>query len=415
MSLRRTSTVVVGAGAYGLGMSHALSDLGIDHLLLERGPSGDAWRSRRWQSLRLLTPNWANGLPGAPYAGPDPDGFMAAAAFADSLDSYRHRIAAPVQSGIYVTGVEQRAGGFELATTRGPIHCRSLVAATGACGTAIRPPLADALPESVTQLTPADYSAPSDLPAGTVLIVGASASGVQLAREIQSSGRQVVLAVGRHIRLPRRYRDRDIYWWLDAVGAMDERFDRVEDLHRARRAPSPQLSGGPGAVDLTALRALGVELVGRLMEIRGRHALFSGGLTHQCAAADAKLTLLLSRFDDHAARDMAGSDLPEPLRLPPVLPPQTPRLEIDLEAGEIGSVIWATGYRPALDWLTLPVADRRGRLAHTGGVVDGVPGLYLLGLPFLRRRRSGLISGIGPDCADLANHIATRLAASRAA
>lgn len=410
MSLRSVSTVIVGAGAYGLGMSHALSARGIDHLLLERGPSGTSWRSRRWQSLRLLTPNWANGLPGAPYAGPDPDGFMAAADFADSLDSYRRSIAAPVRSGTHVTGVELRDGGFELSTTQGPIRCRTLVAATGACGRAIRPPLAASLPRSVTQLSSASYRAPSDLPQGTVLIVGASASGVQLAREIQSSGRQTVLAVGRHLRLPRRYRDRDIYWWLDAVGAMDERFDQIEDLHRARRTPSPQLSGGPGAVDLAALRDLGVELVGRLMEIRGRHALFSGGLAHQCAAADAKLKLLLTRFDEHAAHALPG-----PHRLPPVLPPQEPRLEIDLEAGEIGSVIWAAGYRASLDWLTLPVSDRRGRLAHTGGLVDAVPGLYLLGLPFLRRRRSGLISGIGPDCADLAHHIANRLATSRAA
>ncbi|MEM8570325.1 MAG: NAD(P)/FAD-dependent oxidoreductase [Pseudomonadota bacterium] len=411
MSLRSTSTVVVGAGAYGLGMSHALSQSGIDHVVLDRGAAANSWRSRSWKALRLLTPNWANGLPGMPYSGAEPNGFMPAAEFKSALLNYARRIKAPVLGETSVSRVDAYEGGFKLSTSRGMITCQNLVVAGGACARAVVPPLAEAFPNGIRQFTAMTYGAPDDFPSGTILVVGASASGVQIAREIQESGRQVVLAVGRHLRLPRRYRDRDIYEWLDTAGMLDESYTQVADLHSARRAPSPQLSGNPGAVDLAALQALGVELTGRLMDIRGSRALFSGGLAHQCAAADAKLNRLLSRIDEHLPEGAA----PHRERLAPVRPPKQPRLELDLSSGEIGSVVWATGYRPQLDWLTLPVHDRRGRLVHSGGVVDAVPGLYLLGLPFLRRRRSGLISGVGPDCADLAGHIAHRLASSRAA
>ncbi len=405
MTVRTVTTVVIGAGQAGLAMSRELSHRHLDHLVLEKGSIGEAWRSARWDSLRLLTPNWANGLPGMPYWGTDPHGYMAGAEHLGRLEAYARMIGAPVEEHTEVLGVRPRETGFELSTSRGPIRCRSLVLATGACARALVPALAEAVPGGIVQTTAAAYKRPADLPEGGVLVVGASASGVQLAREIHASGRPVTLAVGQHLRLPRRYRGRDIEWWLDAIGALDERFDMVDDLERARRTPSPQITGGPSPVDLAALQAEGVEITGRLMEIRDGRALFSGGLAHVCGAADLKLARLCDRIDEWVACHVPSAALTRPERPQPAPVPAAPRLGIDLRSGEVASVVWATGYRPDHAWLGLPVFDRRGRLAHQGGIVTGMPGLYALGLPFLRRRRSLQISGAGRDARDLADHL----------
>ncbi|MEM9148315.1 MAG: NAD(P)-binding domain-containing protein [Pseudomonadota bacterium] len=403
MKVRNVTAVVVGAGQAGLAVSRELSRRNIDHLVLEKGTVGHAWRTARWDSLRLLTPNWANGLPGARYRGPDPLGFMAARAFVDTLDAYAERISAPLELETEVLEVRRTEPGFRLMTNRGPLGCRALVVATGGCAEASVPGFASGLPGQIVQTTPSRYKRPSDLPAGGVLVVGASASGVQIARELQASGRPVTLSVGSHLRLPRRYRGCDIEWWLDALGILDETLEEVDDIARVRRTPSPQIIGGPHPVDLAALQDSGIEIVGRLAAIRDDMALFSGALAHVCKAADLKLARLLQRIDDWAAGhapEALGTvaDRPDPTPIP-----AAPRLSLDLSSGEIASIVWATGYRPDHAWLSgLPIFDRRGRLAHNGGVVRGVPGLYALGLPFLRRRRSPQISGAGPDAYDIA-------------
>jgi putative flavoprotein involved in K+ transport len=238
-----------------------------------------------------------------------------------------------------------------------------------------------------------------------VLVVGASASGVQIAEELHRSGRPVTLAVGEHVRMPRTYRGRDILWWMDAAGLLDERYDQVPDLVRARHLPSMQLVGTPGhTVDLNALRRLGVAPVGRLAGIRDGVALFSGALRNVCALADLKLGRLLDSIDGWAQR--AGVDAGQPpRRFAPTEVPAPATLSMDLRTGAIATVLWATGFRSELPWLHVPVLDRKGRVVHDGGVTTA-SGLYVIGLPFLRRRKSTLIDGAAPDATELTTHLA---------
>jgi putative flavoprotein involved in K+ transport len=312
-----------------------------------------------------------------------------------------------------VTRVRQIDAGYEVSTDRGPWRCRTLVIATGACNIATTPSLSASLPHEVMSLTPLQYRNPDLLPHGGVMIVGASASGVQLAREIRASGRRVVLCVGEHVRVPRTYRGRDIQWWLDAIGAMDVRYDAVEDIDRARRLPSLQLVGTPErvTVDLNSLRAAGVELVGRLVGLQDGKAHFSGSLANFCALADLKMHRLLASIDEWVHAHGFGDEFPAPRRYAPTVADPQARLGLNLSDG-ISAVIWATGYRPDYSWLDVPVLDRKGRIRHHGGVVPA-PGMYVMGLPFMRRRKSSFIDGAGDDAADLAAHL--RLGFTRAA
>jgi putative flavoprotein involved in K+ transport len=254
-------------------------------------------------------------------------------------------------------------------------------------------------------LTALDYRTPQQLPAGGVLVVGASSSGVQIADEVHRSGRPVTLAVGEHVRMPRNYRGRDVLWWMDAAGVLDERYDEVPDLTRARNLPSMQLVGSPERItmDLNALRRIGVRLVGRLAGVRDGRAQFSGSLRNMCALADLKLGRLLDTFDGWAA-ETGFDDCDPPQRFAATEVPASPPLTLNLGSGEIRSVVWATGFRPDLSWLDVPVLDRKGQIIHDGGV-SAWPGLYLIGMPFLRRRKSTLIDGAAADARDLTGHV----------
>jgi len=267
------------------------------------------------------------------------------------------------------------------------------------------------VPASVEQLTPFGYRGPGQLPDGGVLVVGASATGVQLAAELRRSGRPVTLSVGEHVRLPRTYRGRDVLWWMDESGLWDERYDEVEDLTRARRLPSPQLVGTPerASLDLNALAATGVELVGRWAAVRDGRALFSGGLRNVFSLADLKLERLLDTFDEWAKTDGYEAEAGPPERFAPTRVPESARLQLDLRSGEIRAIVWATGFRPDYGWLDVPVVDAKGQLGHDGGVVAS-PGLYALGLPVLRRRRSTFICGIEDDAREVIGHLARFLA-----
>jgi putative flavoprotein involved in K+ transport len=402
------ATVIVGAGQAGLAMSRELSGRGVDHLILERGAVANSWRTERWDSLTLLTPNWANGLPGAPYEGAEPDGFMPVSELVERFEAYASTIDAPIQDDTTVTNVVRTGSNYRLYTNHGPVLCETLVLATGACNRPKVPAIRSAVPPGLFQTTPLAYRRPSDLPYGGVLIVGASASGVQLAREIHSSGRPVTLAVGNHTRLPRSYRGRDIEWWLNATGLHDVTFDEIDDLDRARQTPSGQLIGSHEKVDLNGLQDLGIEVVGRLADIRDGQALFSGGLANAIASADLKMNRLLNSIDEWIVAQGLETEMPAPEVFVQTRVPTVPRLMRSLTDGTIRTVVWATGYSPDFSWLDLPVFDRRGRLRHYGGVVD-VPGLYVMGLPFMRRRKSQQILGAGDDAADLAGHLVSKL------
>jgi putative flavoprotein involved in K+ transport len=405
------TTVVIGAGHAGLAASRFLNARAIDHVVLERGDVANSWRRERWDSLRLLTPNRQSRLPGFQYDGGDPDGFMTVREVIDFISRFASAAAAPVRTHTVVTSVKPTETGYQVVTDRGMFDCRTVVVASGACNLPSVPAVRAAVPSAIACVTALEYRNPSQLPDGGVLVVGAAATGVQLAEEIHRSGRPVTLSVGEHVRLPRTYRGRDVLWWMDASGVWNQRYDEIDDLARARSLPSPQLVGTPqrATLDINALTAAGIAIVGRLAAIRDRHALFSGGLLNQFALADLKMNRLLDTFDEWARTSGADADVAPPERFEPTRVPASSPLQIDLRRGDIRSIVWATGFRPDYSWLDVPVLDRKGYLRHDGGVADA-PGLYVLGLPVLRRRKSSFIHGAEDDARDIVEHLAGYLA-----
>ena len=328
----------------------------------------------------------------------------------DLITGYAKDIAAPVQTDTTVTSVRQAEDGYRVTTDQGEWQCRTVVLATGAFNVPRVPDFAEAVPASVATLTPMEYRNPGDLAEGGVLVVGASATGVQIAHEIQRSGRPVTLAVGEHVRGPRDYRGRDIHWWMEAAGVLGERYDEVDDIVRARRVPSMQLAGSPerSSFDLNALTATGVTLVGRLAGLRDGRAQLSGSLRNKCDLADLKLGRLLDTIDEWATANGIDDETDPPHRFAPTVVPEPPALGLDLTSGEIQTIIWATGFRPDYSWLDVDVLDAKGMVRHDGGVVES-PGMYLIGTPFLRRRKSSFIDGACDDAQDLIVELAAFL------
>jgi len=408
--MRDVSTLIIGAGQAGLAMSHCLSQRSIEHVLLERGQVANSWRTERWDSLRLLTPNWQSRLPGFTYTGDQPDGYRSMPQTIDFLSGYAQKIAAPVETETTVLSVEATQNGYLVKTDRGDWTCRSVVIASGACNIANVPACAADLSNDITSLTPLSYRNPEQLSDGNVLVVGASATGVQLAGELQRSGRQVTLATGEHIRVPRTYRGRDIKWWMDQTGLMDMTLAEVDDVNRARHVPSLQLIGSPTqeTISLNSLQAIGVQIAGRVMDMTENQVQFSGSLPNVCKLADLKMNRLLKQIDEWIEAE-APEHISEPsYRLRETIIPRDPLLRLDLKEAGIETVIWATGFKPDYSWLNVPVITPRGELRHQGGIVDA-PGMYVLGLPFLRRRKSSLIDGVGDDARDLADHLSNYL------
>jgi putative flavoprotein involved in K+ transport len=387
-------------------MSRCLADRSIDHVILERGEVANSWKTERWDSLRLLTPNWQSRLPGFGYEGDDPDGFRTMPETIAFIERYSEVISAPVRTHTRVTSVLPGVDGYDVATDQGDWRCRTVVIATGACNIPQVPSVTEAVPPAIAALTPMSYRNPAQLEQGGVLVVGASATGTQIADEIQRSGRPVTLAVGEHVRAPRVYRGRDIEWWMDVAGVLDDRYDQIDDIVRARKVPSLQLAGTPErrTVDLNALTRIGVKLVGRLVGFRDGMAQFSGSLRNQCALADLKMNRLLDRIDRWASENGVQNDADPPHRFEPTGVETAPPLGMDVVRAGIRTILWATGFRPDYSWLHVPVVDRKGQLRHDGGVVDA-PGVYLMGMPFLRRRKSSLIDGAADDARDLSDHL----------
>ena len=409
----RTTAVVVGAGHAGLAVSHCLAARGIDHVVIERGEVANTWRTERWDSLRLLTPNWQTRVPGLAYDGDDPDGFMTMAEVVAFIERYARLVAPPLETGTTVESLTSDGDGYRVATDRGAWQCRAVVIASGGFNRAKLPPVAAALPGGIESVTPMDYRQPSALPDGGALVVGASATGVQIADEVHRSGRPVTLAVGEHVRMPRLYRGRDILWWMDRTGLHDERYDEVDDILRARRVPSPQLVGTPerATLNLNTLTDRGVRLVGSLAGFSHGKAQFSGSLLNKCTLADLKQVRLLNTIDEWVDENGERDGVEPPHRFEPTRVEESPPLTLDLEREGIRTVIWATGYEPDHSWIDLPVFDHKGRLRHDGGVVTGAPGVYRIGLNFLRRRKSSFIHGTEDDARDLTEHLAGHVGA----
>ena len=391
----RVETIIIGAGQAGLALSHHLGLAGHGHVVLERGRVGERWRSERWDSLTLLTPNWLNRLPGAPPL-PDPDGYLDREGVIAHLE--RYAATAPVREGTTVRRVRPTPHGYHVATDRGDWHARNVVIATGDCDVPHIPGAAAAAPRHSLQLHAARYRRPDELPEGGVLVVGAGPTGQQLADELRRSGRHVVLAVGRHARMPRTYRGRDVFAWLHDAGQLDVHADEVPNLAAARRAPSFPVSGA----------GLGVVVTGRLTGFTDRQALFGSDVERELRDADRRLCRALAHIDAHIERTAAAA-APAETPAPVSLGPGPARVEL---GRDVRTVLWATGYKRSYPWLEVPVLDATGELLHREGVTPA-PGLFALGLRFQRTRKSHFLGGVGDDATRIAEHIVADAGAAR--
>lgn len=402
--MKKTDVVIVGAGQAGLALSHELVRAAVDHVIIERGRIGERWLSQRWPSLRLLTPNWMTRLPGFRYDGLEPHGFMKAREFVGRLTTYAAGFGAPVMDGTLVRAAFQQGSRFRVVTSSETWESRALVIATGACQKARIPEFAHKLPPDVEQISPDTYRRAADLPEGGVLIVGASASGVQFARDVHRSGRPVTLAVGRHVRTPRRYRGKDIMDWLDESGFLTESRP-AGDGSRLLRQPSLQLIGDHMGrdLDLPALKRLGVRIVGRMLAAESGTVHLSTDLCQEIEAAEARRRKILDHIDSHIAR--LGASAPPAADEDDAGVSGDPSLDrIDLRRENIRSVVWATGYRRDYSWLRMPAISPHGEIVQEFGRTP-VPGLHVLGLPFMRHRTSSFIDGVGHDARNLAGEL----------
>jgi putative flavoprotein involved in K+ transport len=403
---------VVGGGQAGLSMSYCLRERGIDHLVIEAGRIGWEWRERRWDTFCLVTPNWQCKLPGFPYAGPDPTGFMDRAQVVRYLEDYAASFASPVVEGVSVTRLRRLPGGvFELATSAGTLTAGQVVVATGPYHAPSIPPMAERLPTAVTQLHSSRYRNPDPLPDGAVLVVGTGQSGCQIAEDLHLAGRQVHLAVGRAPRIARFYRGRDCLAWLADMGHYAKRIDAFADADAVRLRANHYVNGRDGGrdIDLRAFARDGMCLYGRLTGIDGARLRFAHDLKVNLDRADAVAEDIKDAIDAYIAAH--GIDAPTEARYTPVWEPEGPSRQLDVEAAGITSVIWSTGFARDHRWIEVPVFDGRGYPMHWRGVTSS-PGLYFVGLPWQSTWGSGRFEAVGRDARFLAEHIdaARRLA-----
>jgi putative flavoprotein involved in K+ transport len=405
--VERIETLVIGGGQAGLAMSHMLSRRGLAHLVLERQRIAERWRGERWDGLRFQFPNWSISLPDFPFSHADPDGFATPGEIADFITAYAAFIGAPVRCGVNVSALRHRDGGsgFVAATSDGAIEADNVVVATGPYQRPRIPPL---LPNDagVFQLDASRYKNPAQLPAGAVLVVGSGASGAQIAEELLRAGRRVYLSVGQHRRMPRRYRGRDLIWWLDEMGLLQR---PTEERGPERSLPLISGAFGGNTIDFRQFAAEGVTLLGRMQGANQGVIEFAPDLVRRLAYGDASYTIFLDMVDAHV--EARGLDMPndpdaratlsDPLCL------TEPVLRLDIRAAGIAAVIWATGYGFDFGWIDVPVLNPRGEPDHVRGIT-GVPGMYFLGLQWLAKLNSSLLSGVGDDAAVLAGHIAAR-------
>jgi putative flavoprotein involved in K+ transport len=410
MAIEHVDTLIVGGGQAGLTASHMLSRRGRAHIVLERARIAERWRTERWDGLRFQFPNWSVQLPDFPFRHDDPDGFTTSADIVDYLTAYAAFIAAPVRSGVEVTRV-QRGGGagarFHALTSTGPIAANNVVVATGPYQRPVVPALLRDQP-GLFQVHAAGYRAPDQLPAGAVLVVGGGASGAQIAEELVRAGRRVFLSVGHHRRMPRRYRGRDLIWWLAEM-----KLDQTPVEKRGPDRALPLITGAYGGhtIDFRDFAAQGITLLGRVVSHRGSVLEIAPDLAASLASGDAAYGAFLDLVDTYVAR--RGLDVPtDPAARARLADPREvrePLRRLDLASAGISSVIWSTGYTCDFGWIDLPVFDAEGQPVHRGGVTD-VPGLYFLGLMWLSKMNSSFLSGVASDAERLADHIVSESA-----
>lgn len=402
-------TVVIGAGHAGLAVSRLLTAAGRDHVVLDRGRVAERWRTERWDSLHLLTPNWMTRLPGWRYRGAGQESYMSAPDLVGYLEAYAGSFGAPVLGGTTVEHLAAGGTGYDVSTDRGAWHARNVVVATGPWGEPHVPAGLGTLHPDVEVLPASRYRNPGAVATGGVLVVGASSSGVQIADELARAGRHVTLSVGRHTRMPRRYRGMDVFWWLERTGRLGRTIDDVRDAGHARREPSMQLVGRPEwdhraeDLGLAELASRGVELAGRLQEGAGTRVAFAPDLPERAAEAETRMHRFLDVVDAHVADSGLAAEVWSPDR-PHGFHPGTGPDHLDLRERGIGTVVLATGYRPHHPWLGLPITTPDGAIRQYRGVTPAA-GVYVVGQRFQHRRDSGFIDGARHDAAAVVRHI----------
>lgn len=407
MPIETVETLIVGGGQAGLAVSHMLSRSGRPHLILERGRIAERWRTERWDGLRFQFPNWSVQLPDFPFRYADADGFATSPEIVEYISSYADHVRAPIRCGVAVTRMRHReeGAGFLAETSGGPVASANVVVATGP----YQRPIVPSLLQDDTwlfQVHASKYRAPDQLPDGAVLVVGSGASGAQIAEELVRAGRRVLLSVGHHRRMPRRYRGRDLIWWLSSLG-----LDQTPTEKRGPDKSLPLITGAYGGhtIDFCAFAGQGMTLLGRIVGAENGILDIAPDLAKNLASGDAAYADFLDRVDAHVVRQ--GLEVPaEPgARAAHPDPPcvAEPLRRLDMRAEGIGSVIWATGYGCDFSWLDFPVFDGAGEPVHRGGITE-VPGLYFVGLQWLSKMNSSFLSGVGDDAARLAAHIVAR-------
>ncbi len=406
-------TVIIGGGQAGLATSRALQERTVEHVLLERGQLGESWRAQRWDSFRLNTPGWANGLPGMDFSG-SPDGFGSAGDLVRYFEAYRDRFQLPVRTGITVSAVRRDGAGFTVEAGTERFTAPHVVVASGIQNRPRIPAIASELAPEIVQLHSAEYRNPAALRPGRVLLVGTAQTGCQIAEDLLGAGREVLMATGRAPRVPRRYRGRDIIEWLMLTGFFTQRRDEVADPAMLS-VPQPQVSGVDGGhtVSYQDLAKRGVRLLGRLTALDGTHATFAGDLREHVRFADELSARIVTSIDLHIVRE--GIDAPPNDPDPADAPARYEEFSdepamLDLNAESVTSVIWCTGFGGDFSWLP-EGATRDGLPLHHEGIGE-LAGLYFVGFPWLVRRYSGIIVGVVPDAARIAETIAGRLARS---
>lgn len=404
--MERIETVIVGGGQAGLAMSYYLGRLGREHVVLERARVAERWRSQRWDSLMFQFPNWSIELPGRSFTGTDPDGFSHKNAVIAFIEDYASWSKAPLRTGVEVTalGSGPGPGRYLLSTSEGVIEARNVVVATGPYQRPRIPPLAAGLPPDIVQVHAGDYRGPNQLPPGAVLVVGSGASGCQIAEELLAAGRPVLFAIGRHRRVPRRYRGHDVFWWRRTLGHLDR---KAENTPREAREPPPLVTGVGGGhdVNIRAYADGGMTLLGHVREVRDGKVALANDLEESLARGDRTFDEFRSAVDIY----LGNHDIDESGARESSGPRISPRHvdTVDLRASGVRSLIWATGYSLDFGWIDLPIFDARGEPLQRRGVTSA-PGIYFLGLAWLYKVKSSFLYGVGEDAEHLAEWISER-------
>lgn len=398
---------IVGGGQAGLSISYCLKQRGVDHIIFEKNKIAHSWRSKRWDSFCLVTPNWQCMLPGHPYPGSDPDGFMQRDEIVEYIEAYAQSFKPLIKEGVTVSKISKPENVFEIDTSIGHYVADQVVVATGGYHTPKVPRMAERLPADVVQLHSSEYKNAESLPAGAVLVVGTGQSGCQIAEDLHLAGRQVHLCVGGAPRAPRTYRGKDVVDWLDQMGYYDMSIDDHPQKESVRTKTNHYVTGRDGGreIDLRRFALEGMQLHGKLQSICKEHLEFNNDLKHNLDQADAVAESIKRTIDEYIDKNQLDAPVEPPYQA--VWQPATPVLSLDLKAANISAVIWSTGYHTDFSWIDIPVFDGKGYPGHERGVTP-VHGLYFLGLPWLYTWGSGRFSGIARDANYLADCIALK-------